>query len=74
MKDDDTRMTYFENMSRAYAFMCSGYSVLFTGDLNFIPMSGIWGRVEFPTLSRDSDFEPPKGETDFVSLCFLIQD
>ena len=65
--DEAKRLKYFEEMSRAYAFMCSGYSVLFTEDINNIPMNGIWGQVEYRTATRDSDFEPPKGETDFLS-------
>lgn len=58
---------YFENMSAAYASMCSTYANLLTPDINNIPTNGIWDRIEQPMIERTSDFDPPKGKIDLVS-------
>jgi len=59
--------TYFENMSRAYALMCAGFTTLITADIDNIPIDGIWGRIEQPIAERTTDFDPPKGKVDVVS-------
>lgn len=43
---------YYENMSSAMAQLCGGYATVMTQDLDSIPLDGIWGTSELPTLKR----------------------
>jgi hypothetical protein len=47
----DTRK-YYENMSSAMAQFCGGYATVMTKDISKIPLDGIWGTSELPTLKR----------------------
>jgi hypothetical protein len=47
----DTRK-YYENMSSAMVLLCGGYATVMTKDISSIPLDGIWGTSEFPTLKR----------------------
>lgn len=68
MSDDTQRETYFENMSRAYAQICELFATLITPDVNNIPTTGIWARIEQPELERILFFDPPLKRVDTVSL------
>ncbi len=52
--DASERTLYFENMSRAMALDCDLSATVMTKDVDNIPMNGIWGRIEFPTLTADN--------------------
>lgn len=41
---------YFENMSRAVALTCRGHVFVMSDTPDDLPVEGIWGTVEFPTL------------------------
>lgn len=47
----DTRK-YYEHMSSAMAQLCDGYATVMTKDISSIPLDGIWGTSELPTLKR----------------------
>lgn len=47
----DTRI-YYENMSSAMAQLCSGFATVMTKDIDNIPLDGIWGTSELPTLKK----------------------
>jgi hypothetical protein len=47
--------TYFENMSRAMAQLCDVYALVMTKDTGNVPQTGIWGRIEFPTLQQSGN-------------------
>ena len=48
--DPVTQRTYFENMSRAVAYLCSGDAMVMVDLPPYIPPLGIFFRVEFPQL------------------------
>lgn len=62
MADPGVQRTYFKQMSKAFALMCSGAASLYTEDPDNIPQDGIWGDTEFPTIMRDSNFDKPNGK------------
>ena len=59
-----TTRTYYENMSSAMAQLCGGFATVMTKDPNNIPLNGIWGRSELPTLKRNGN---PGGQVHTVS-------
>lgn len=67
MGDASLKYKYFETMSKVYAEICGGTAVLITADVSNIPLNGIWGRIELPTLQRDTDFDSPKQQVSNVS-------
>jgi hypothetical protein len=68
MDDESTMLTYFENMSRAYAQLCELYVSVITPNLNDIPSDGIWATIEEPELKRTTNLDPPRKRVDTVSL------
>ncbi|KAI9857993.1 MAG: hypothetical protein M1813_007963 [Trichoglossum hirsutum] len=46
------KLTYFENMSRAMALTCTGDTTVMVRDVNDIPATGVFGRIERPTLEH----------------------
>jgi hypothetical protein len=69
MSDVQQEMTYFENMSRAFAMKAANVAAVMHRDINNPPMSTIWGRVELPVLQEASK---PWGTVDYVSVSHLI--
>ena len=67
MDDPGQKQAYFENMSRAYADLCSRFVTVMTPDVTNIPTNGIWNDVVFPELKRTAHFDGLDGEVDFVS-------
>lgn len=65
MSDVQQEMTYFENMSRAFAMKAANVAAVMHRDINNPPMSTIWGRVELPVLQKASK---PWGTVDYVSI------
>jgi hypothetical protein len=65
MSDVQQEMTYFENMSRAFAMKAANVAAVMHRDINNPPMSTIWGRVELPVLKAASK---PWGTVDYVSI------
>jgi hypothetical protein len=63
-KDEHNRLTYFENMSRAMALLCDTSANVMTKDPKEIPKSGIYGRIEEPTLQQTNN---PGGQVNLVS-------
>jgi len=61
---DGDRQIYFENMSRAFAQLCSGSSLVMTNDPQNVPMTGIFGRIELPTAQQDTNIG---GQVNLVS-------
>jgi hypothetical protein len=51
----NNRQTYFENMSRAMAQLCDVYALVMTDNPTDVPTTGIWGRIEFPTLIQSGN-------------------
>lgn len=51
----NNRQTYFENMSSAMAQLCDVYALVMTNTPTNVPATGIWGRVEFPTLKQSGN-------------------
>jgi hypothetical protein len=51
----NNKQTYFENMSRAMAQLCDVYALVMTDDPTNVPQTGIWGRIEFPTLKQSGN-------------------
>jgi hypothetical protein len=60
----NNKQTYFENMSRAMAQLCDIYALVMTKDTGKVPPTGIWGRIELPTLQQSGNVG---GEVDTVS-------
>jgi len=54
-KPNGDRQIYFENMSRAFAQLCSGDSLVMTNDPKDVPMVGIFGRIELPTARLETN-------------------
>ncbi|KAH8653763.1 hypothetical protein BX600DRAFT_440819 [Xylariales sp. PMI_506] len=52
---DSQRQTYFENMSRAMAQLCSGEAEVMVSAYPAVTMTGIWGRVEYDEISTGSN-------------------
>jgi hypothetical protein len=67
--DDNLRKTYFENISRAMAQLCDVLATVMTADPNNIPLTGIWGRVEFPALQQTGN---SGGQVNAVSVYLAI--
>ena len=63
-----TTRTYYENMSGAMAQLCGGFVTVMTKDPKNIPLDGIWGRSELPTLKR---YGNPGGQVHTVSRLHL---
>jgi hypothetical protein len=57
--------TYFENMSEAYASLCSEYTWVMVDTLPAVNEKGIWGKIEKPTLQKTGN---PGGQVDRVSF------
>jgi hypothetical protein len=55
--------TYFENMSEAYAQLCSEYAWVMVNTLPNVNEEGIWGKIEKPTLQKTGN---PGGQVDTV--------
>ena len=66
MSEPYTRLTYFENMSRAFAELCDQSVLLLTHDPGHIPPGGIWARIEEPALKSSGN---PGGRVDEISAC-----
>ena len=49
-----TTRAYYENMSSAMAQLCGGFATVMTKDVDKIPLDGIWGMFELPTLKKGS--------------------
>ena len=45
-------LKYCQNMSAAMARLCGGFATVMTKDISNIPIDGIWGTSELPTLKR----------------------
>lgn len=56
-------------MSRAMALLCDTYATVMTNDPKKVPKSGIYGRIEEPTLQQIGN---PDGQVDTVSSCLII--
>ncbi|KAH8659881.1 hypothetical protein BX600DRAFT_438114 [Xylariales sp. PMI_506] len=54
MGSDTQRQTYFENMSRAMAHMCSGTAEVMDYSWPMVKMDRIWGRVEFAEIQSNN--------------------
>ncbi|KAI9765325.1 MAG: hypothetical protein M1839_005525 [Geoglossum umbratile] len=63
LKDDNLKLTYFENMSRAMAMLCNTFATVMTNDPKKVPLTGIWGRIEQPTLKQTGN---PGGQVDTI--------
>jgi hypothetical protein len=68
MANLDTQMTYFENMSRAFAMKAHRVASVMHSDIYNPPAEGIWGRIEWPVLKAGN----PGGVVDFVSYLLDI--
>ncbi|KAH6668964.1 hypothetical protein B0J14DRAFT_657972 [Halenospora varia] len=64
MSDVEQEMTYFENMSRAFAMKASRLASVMHRDIENPPMSTIWGRVELPILQANTN---PWGTVDYIT-------
>ncbi|EPS40839.1 hypothetical protein H072_5254 [Dactylellina haptotyla CBS 200.50] len=51
-QNGDAQNQYFQAMSKAFALEAVGTVYVMTEDPTNIPMTAIWGEVEFPTLTR----------------------
>ena len=61
--DRATTMTFYENMSRAYARMARQNATIMHSHSDYAspPLDGIWGRIELPTIRDATDiFEMKK--------------
>ena len=56
---------YFENMSEAYASLCSEYAWVMSNTLPNVNEKGIWGQIEKPTLQKTGNVG---GQVDTVSF------
>ena len=65
MSNFKDEMTYFENMSRAFAMKAHHIASVMHRNIEDPPMSTIWGRIELPVLQAASN---PGGVVDWVSL------
>lgn len=73
MADETKQLTYFTQMSQAYAELCSGQAWLMSATPDFVPIDGIWFKTEFPTLQKTGN---PGGQVNNVSLlseCSFLQ-
>jgi hypothetical protein len=61
MSSFEDEMTYFENMSRAFATKAHTIASVLHRNIEEPPLSTIWGRIELPTLQAG-------GMVDWVSL------
>jgi hypothetical protein len=52
--DTDQQLRFFENMSRAFAYKARNFATVLHSAENYAspPKTGIWARIEFPTLQR----------------------
>ncbi|KAI9768543.1 MAG: hypothetical protein M1839_004010 [Geoglossum umbratile] len=50
-------------MARAISMLCSIYATVMTKDPKNIPQTGVWGRIELPTLQLTGN---PGGQVDTV--------
>ena len=66
MSEPYTRLTYFENMSRAFAELCDQSALLLTHDPGHIPPGGIWARIEEPALKCSGN---TGGRVDEITAC-----
>jgi hypothetical protein len=64
MSSYEDEMTYFENMSRAFAMKAHNIASVLHRNIEEPPLSTIWGRIELPTLQAG-------GMVDWVSLSEL---
>ncbi|KAK1808124.1 hypothetical protein LTR12_017517 [Friedmanniomyces endolithicus] len=57
--DHDMRRTFYENMSRAFARMARKRATVMhlKEGYEHVPVEGIWGRVELPTIRGNTDVE-----------------
>ncbi|KAF3934589.1 hypothetical protein ABW20_dc0100916 [Dactylellina cionopaga] len=51
-QNGDAQNQYFQTMSRAFAYEATGTVYVMTEDPQNIPMTAIWGEIEFPALTR----------------------
>lgn len=56
MADKDDRLTYFEHMSEAFAYLCDVFAAVMTETVTKLPQGGIWSRIEFPRLKRADNY------------------
>jgi hypothetical protein len=64
MANAKDQMTYFENMSQAYAMKAHNMATVLHRNIDNPPMDGIWARKELPILQAAGN---PGGIVDYVS-------
>jgi hypothetical protein len=65
MSSFEDEMTYFENMSRAFAMKAHNIASVLHRNIEQPPLSTIWGRIELPTLQAG-------GVVDWVSTAAAL--
>ncbi len=64
MEKAKDQMTYFENMSQAFAMKAHSIATVLHSNIDDPPTDGIWGRKELPILQAAGN---PGGMVDYVS-------
>lgn len=65
MEKAEDQMTYFENMSQAFAMKAHNIATVLHSNIDNPPTDGIWGRKELPVLQAVGN---PGGIVDYVSI------
>ena len=55
MRKESKRQTYFQHMSEAMAYFCDVFATVMSDDPKDVPLTGRWGRVEFPRLKQSGN-------------------
>ena len=69
MENLSDEMTYFENMSRAFAMKAHNIATVLHRKIDNPPTNGIWGRIELPVLQAAGN---PGGIVDYVSTVVIL--
>jgi len=64
MSNFDDEMTYFENMSRAFAMKAHSIASVMHRNIENPPIDTIWGRIELPVLQAAGN---PGGVVDYIA-------
>jgi hypothetical protein len=70
MQSFEDEMTYFENMSRAFAMKAHNIATVLHRELDNPPTNGIWGRIELPVLQAAGN---PGGMVDYVRTILILR-